>query len=200
MIRRLVIALSRIALLAVLMTCASTALADDSADVAKRADALQPNNRAVSFRSMDSIFPHNVIKRGTVVTELPRTPHKLDITYSFAGKQQTLDDLLRRSRTQGFLVVKGGNIIDERYFKGADEKSRFTSWSVGKSFTSTLVGLALADGLIKSLDDPVTNYLPELKGTGYANVPIKYILEMSSGVKFTEEYANGESDISIMWR
>jgi len=127
MIRRLVIALSRIALLAVLMTCASTALADDSADVAKRADALQPNNRAVSFRSMDSIFPHNVIKRGTVVTELPRTPHKLDITYSFAGKQQTLDDLLARSRTQGFLVVKGGNtlkgVISERDIVNAISRS-----------------------------------------------------------------------------
>ncbi|MDO8434089.1 MAG: serine hydrolase [Candidatus Binatus sp.] len=149
---------------------------------------------------MDSAFQYNVIRRGGFVAELPRAPRQLAVTYSFAGKHHTLDDLLKRSRTQGFLVIKGGKIIDERYFNGADDKSKFTSWSVGKSFTSTLVGLALADGKIKGLDDPITNYVPELKGSGYDNVPIKDILEMSSGVKFTEEYSNGESDVSIMWR
>ncbi len=59
---------------------------------------------------------------------------------------------------------------------------------MAKSFTSTLVGLALADGKIKSLDDPITDYVPELKGSGYDGVPIKAILQMSSGVKFTENY------------
>jgi CubicO group peptidase (beta-lactamase class C family) len=82
----------------------------------------------------------------------------------------------------------------------ANDKSKFTSWSVAKSFTSTLVGLALADGKIKSIDEPVTNYLPELKGSGYEGVPIKDILEMSSGVKFNEEYGKPESDVMIMWR
>jgi CubicO group peptidase (beta-lactamase class C family) len=69
--------------------------------------------------------------------------------------------------------------VNERYFNGANDKSKFTSWSVAKSFTSTLVGLALADGKIKTLDDPVTNYLPELKGSGYDGKPIRYLLEMS---------------------
>ena len=96
-----------------------------------------------------------------------RVPRKLDVTYTFASKQHTLDDLLARSRTQGFQVIKDGKIVDERYFNGANDKSKFTSWSVAKSFTSTLVGLALADGKIKSIDEPVTNYLPELKGSGY---------------------------------
>ena len=64
--------------------------------------------------------------------------------------------------------------------------------SVAKSFTSTLVGLALADGKIKSLDDPITDYVPELKGSGYDGVPIKAILQMSSGVKFTERYVVGQ--------
>ena len=76
-------------------------------------------------------------------------------------------------------MIKDGKIVDERYFNGANDKSKFTSWSVAKSFTSTLVGLALADGKIKSLDEPVTNYLPELKGSGYDGVPIRDILEMS---------------------
>jgi CubicO group peptidase (beta-lactamase class C family) len=96
-------------------------------------------------------------------------------------------------------VIKDGSIVDERYFNGADGNTKFTSWSVAKSFTSTLVGLALADGKIKSLDDPVTNYLPELKGSGYDGVPIKDLLEMSSGVKFTEDYGDNKSDVQIMW-
>ena len=173
--------------------------AADVAGIAKRTALMTPATRALAFRSMDTAYPFNVIKRGGPVAELPRAERKLDVTYSYEGKTHTLEDLLTRSGTQGFLVVKDGKVIEERYFNGADETSRFTSWSVGKSFTSTLVGLAVADGKIKSVDDPITDYLPELKGSGYDTVPIKDILQMSSGVKFTEVYANAESDVSIMW-
>jgi CubicO group peptidase (beta-lactamase class C family) len=176
------------------------ARASDTETLAKRAALFTPKERAEGFRSMDTAYPYHVIKRGGPVAELPRAPRKLDVTYTFAGKQHSLDDLLARSRTQGFLVIKDGKIVDERYFNGASDKSKFTSWSVAKSFTSTLVGLALADGKIKSLDEPVTNYLPELKGSGYDGVPIEDLLEMSSGVKFNEEYGKGASDVMIMWR
>jgi CubicO group peptidase (beta-lactamase class C family) len=167
--------------------------------IAKRAGAFAPQMLAERLRSMDVAFPSHVIKRDGPVAELSRADRKLDVTYTFAGKQHTLEDLLARSRTQGFLVIKDGKIVCERYFNGANDKSRFTSFSVAKSFTSTLVGLALADGRIKTLDDPVTNYLPELKGSGYNGVPIKDLLEMSSGVKFDEVYNKTESDVSIMW-
>src|SRR5262249_13116767 len=154
----------------------------DTQAIAKRAALLAPQGRAEGFRRMDTAYPYHVIERGGPVAELPRAPRKLDVTYTFGDKRHSLDDLLARSRTQGFLVIKDGKIVDERYFNGASDKSKFTSWSVAKSFTSTLVGLALSDGRIKSLDDPVTNYLPELKGSGYDGVPIQNILEMSSGV------------------
>jgi CubicO group peptidase (beta-lactamase class C family) len=172
----------------------------DRETIAKRAALFAPQRRAEGFRSMDTVYPYHVIKRGGPVAELPLALRKLGVIYMFAGKQHNLDDLLARSRTQGFLVIKDGKIVDERYFNGANHKSKFTSWSVAKSFTSTLVGLALADGKIKSLDEPVTNYLPELKGSGYEGVAIKDILEMSSGVKFSEEYGKSESDVMIMWR
>ena len=174
--------------------------AGDPEMIAKRAATFAPQGRAEGFRSMDTAFPYHVIKRGGSVAELPRAPRKLDVTYTFADKQHTLDDLLTRCRTQGFLVIKDGKIVDERYFNGANDQPKFTSWSVAKSFTSTLVGLALADGRIKSLDDPVTNYLPELRGSGYDGVPIRAILQMSSGVKFNEEYGKEPSDVMIMWR
>ncbi|MFZ0658928.1 MAG: serine hydrolase [Candidatus Binataceae bacterium] len=186
-------------LLPLIIAASAPAHAADSAAIAQRAEILSPANRVQAFRTMDTVFPYHVIARGGPVAALPGVGQPLHVTYNFKGKSRTLDDLLARSRTQGFLVIKDGKIVDERYFNGADDKTRFTSWSVAKSFTSTLVGLALADGKIKSLDDPVTDYLPELKGSGYDGVPIKDILEMSSGVKFNEEYGNLSSDVQIMW-
>ncbi len=190
---RLALILLPIALLA------SSAHAAEKAEIAARRAVLLPQNRASAFRGMDTVFPYHVIARGGPVSALPNAPRNVDIKYRYRGETHTLDDLLTRTKTQGFLVIKDGKIVAERYFDGANEKSRFTSWSVAKSFTSTLVGLALADGKIKSLDDPVTNYLPELKGSGYDGVPIKDILQMSSGVRFNEEYTNNKSDVIVMW-
>ena len=141
-------------------------------------------SRGVAFRTMDQVYPFRVIARGGRVMPLPHAPRQLAVTYQFQGQSDSLDNLLSRTRTQGFLVIKGGSIIDERYFAGADDKSRFTSWSVAKSFTSTLVGLALADGKIDNLNSPVTTYLPELQGSAYDGVSIKNVLEMSSGVQY----------------
>src|SRR5437764_5940383 len=115
------------------------AFAAEATPVPKSAVIFDPARRAVGFRTMETIYPFHEIKRGGAVAELPRAPRALDVTYSSGGSQHNLDDLLARSRTQGFLVISDGKIVDERYFNGADEKSRFTSWSVGKSFTSTLV-------------------------------------------------------------
>ncbi|HVA76797.1 MAG TPA: serine hydrolase [Candidatus Binataceae bacterium] len=193
--RRLLLVFS----LAAILAAPAVARAVDSAAIAKRAAILLPQNRVQAFRNMDAFFPYHVIKRGGPVAELPGMSQKLEVSYKFKGKRRTLDDLLARTRTQGFLVIKDGKIVDERYFNGANDKTKFTSWSVAKSFTSTLVGLALADGKIKSLDDPITEYLPELKGSGYDGVPINDILEMSSGVKFSEEYGIDSSDVMIMW-
>jgi CubicO group peptidase (beta-lactamase class C family) len=168
---------------------AATVNAGDSSSQASRAEMTQTmyaGDRAAGFRSMDEVFQFRVIRRGGPIAALPRAIRKLNVSYIFEGTQSTLDGLLERTRTQGFLVIKNGAIVDERYFNGATETSKFSSWSVAKSFTSTLVGLALADGKIASLDDPVTRYLPELKGSAYEGPSIKNLLEMSSGVRFYE--------------
>ncbi|MHB8383770.1 MAG: serine hydrolase domain-containing protein [Candidatus Binataceae bacterium] len=195
MIRRTLLAI----VFPLILSVSAAGNAADSATIAKRAAMLAPANRVQAFRTMDSVFPYHVIQRGGPVAQLPGGGQKLEVTYLFKGKRRSLDDLLARSKTQGFLVIKDGRIVDERYLNGADDKTKFTSWSIAKSFTSTLVGLALADGKIKSLDDPVTKYLPELQGSGYDGVPIKDILEMSSGVKFSEDYGANTSDVMVMW-
>ncbi len=150
------------------------------------------------FRHMDTIFPSRTIHRGRTVTELPRAERKFDATYEFRGKRHALNDILERTNTTGLLVIKNGDIAFEHYYLGADEHSRFTSMSVAKSLVSTLVGLAVADGKIADLNRPISEYLPELWGSGYDGVPIKDVLEMSSGVKFVEDYG-GNDDLARMW-
>ncbi len=143
-------------------------------------------------------YARHVVRRGDSVSALPRAERPMNLHYRWRG-DQTLDDFLARTGTTGFLVLKDGKIVSERYFMGAEKKSLFMSESVAKSFTSTLVGLALADGKIQSVDRPVTDYVPELKGSGFEGVSIQDLLEMSSGVNFTEEYTNPASDINVFW-
>ncbi len=173
----------------------------DTAPIGTRENYFRAPYRTGSFRHMDRIFPFHVVHRAGAISELPRADYQLGkVTYQWKGAPHTLDKLLQQTKTTGFLVIKDGKIVQERYFGGANETSTFTSMSVAKSFTSTLVGLALADEKIKSLDDPITDYVPELKGTGYDGVPIKAILQMSSGTKFSERYVWGRySDMDLVF-
>jgi CubicO group peptidase (beta-lactamase class C family) len=191
-----------IALLTAAVVCAQepTPIVD-TAPVGTRQNYFRTPYREGSFRHMDQIFPFHVVHRAGAVSELPRADRQMgEVAYQWKGRAHTLEQLLQQTKTTGFLVIKDGKIVQERYFGGASESSTFTSMSVAKSFTSTLVGLALADGKIKSLDDPITDYVPELERTGYDGVPIKAILQMSSGVKFSERYVWGlYSDMDLMF-
>ncbi|MFC6884531.1 MULTISPECIES: serine hydrolase domain-containing protein [Actinomadura] len=122
---------------------------------------------------------------------LPTKPQRFNPTFNYQGKNRSLDDFLKRSSTLGYLVLHGGTVVDERYFSGYNASSRFNSWSVGKSITATAVGAAIADGKIESVRDPVTRYVPELRGTGYDGVSIEDVLQMASGHKYDEtDYTN----------
>jgi CubicO group peptidase (beta-lactamase class C family) len=152
-----------------------------------------------SYRHMGEIYASRLVPRSGPVSELPvGEPLALD-SFPVSGVKMKLEDFVARARTTGLLVLADGKIVLERYWHGADATSRFASWSVAKSFVSALVGFAVGDGLIKGVEDPVTDYLPELKGSGYDGVPIKAILQMSSGVAFSENYENSSSDVLVMW-
>jgi CubicO group peptidase (beta-lactamase class C family) len=147
---------------------------------------------------MEDILPSHVVRRRGPAFLFESDPRELDVVYKYKGKSYTLEQLFKRTSTTSFLVVKEDRIIFERYFKGCDQGSRFTSMSVAKSFLSALVGIAIEEGLIDSVDDPITDYLPELEASGYNGVPIKHVLQMSSGIGFSEEYYNLSSDVYIM--
>ncbi|TDC55811.1 class A beta-lactamase-related serine hydrolase [Actinomadura sp. KC345] len=117
--------------------------------------------------------------------ELREAYRPLSVTYTHEGRTHTLDDYLARTGTQGFVVLDGSDIVFERYL-AADRTSLFQSWSMAKSFTSAAVGIALGEGHIDSIDDPVTRYLPELAGSGFDGVSLRDLLRMSSGIEWNE--------------
>jgi CubicO group peptidase (beta-lactamase class C family) len=196
----------RIALvLAALLACAepgalgqqATASASAASEypLGTRQTFMAPEFSSASFRSIDRIFFTRRVPRSGAVSTLRPASGTLDVRYVYDGAERGLDEFVTRTDTTGLLVLHDGAILHEEYYRGADETSRFLSMSVAKSFVSTLVGIALGDGLIASVEDTVTQYLPELRGTGYDGVSIEHVLQMSSGVDFSEEYTDAESDV-----
>lgn len=149
---------------------------------------LDQDVNALTFRNMDQLFTTRSVPHSGAPRELSRVDHDMDFSYQFGGKTYAAQDFLERTYTNALLVLKDGKIVTEIYRNGSNERTRFMGWSMTKSITSTLVGAALADGLIKSLDDPITRYLPELKGGGYDGTTIRQILQMRSGVDYEERY------------
>jgi hypothetical protein len=171
----------------------------NSYDVTKLPTVVDPDKMLWNFVHMDQFLPHSIIQKGTKVRPFKRG--KLvdlsTLTYKFNDETRKLADLMNRSRTNGLLVIQDGKIVNEQYFNGNHSCTRFTSWSIAKTYVSTLVGIAIDEGKVKSIDDDITDYVPELKGSGYEKATIRDILQMSSGVVWNENYSDTESDI---WR
>lgn len=130
----------------------------------------------------------------------PVAETSLPETVNIAGTERTLTDVLEELDTTALIIVRDGEIIHESYYRGTGPDDRRISWSVAKSFMSGLYGAALAEGDIRSLDDPVTDYVPELSGTAYDGASLRNILNMSSGIRYNEDYLDQSSDINKMGR
>lgn len=107
-----------------------------------------------------------------------------------------IEEYMASQRAAGLVIVQDGKVRLERYGLGFGPKGRWTSFSVAKSFTSTLVGAAIKDGSIKSLDDKVSQYIPDLRGSAYDDVSVAQLLTMSSGVRWNEDYEDPKSDVA----
>ena len=155
-----------------------------------------PEQQAWGYRNMEKLAPFRVIKRGTSVHPLPKAPTVVDVEFTAGGKTYNTESYMQAFRASGVLVIKNGKIVLERYGLGRSAKDRWTSFSVAKSVTSTLIGAALKDGKIKSLDDKVTHYIPELQGSAYDDVTVRQLITMTSGVKWNESYTDPNSDVA----
>ena len=154
-----------------------------------------PAQQAYGYRNMEKVTAVHVVKRGDHVRELPMGA-PIEPKWTWKGKPQTTASYMAAMRTSGVVVLKDGKIVLERYGMDRTPDQRWTSFSVAKSVTATLVGAAIKDGYIKSLEEPVTAYIPELKGSGYEGVTVRQLITMTSGVKWNEDYTDPKSDVA----
>jgi len=185
-------------------------LAIAAADARQAAVARQPASKAAAIltwppgkreqyiAALDSFFLTRTVKAG------PRA-HVLDrgrplAAFERGGTRATdFTRFLDAQRVRGVLVLQDGKVRLERYVAPHSAVTRWNSFSIAKSITSTLVGAAIKDGYIKSLDDPVTHYIKTLRGSAYDQVTVRQLLTMTSGVKWNEDYTDVNSDVARMY-
>lgn len=154
---------------------------------------LPPVAQLRAFADMRGFYPTRDIACGAVPSELPRG-EAVDFDYEVDGAKLGIADFIRRGRCAGLLILKRGRVVLERYALGHTPETRWISFSMAKSITSTLIGAALHDGLIESLDEDVTRTVPQLRGSAYDGVTLRHVLQMSSGVRWVETYLDPQSD------
>ena len=156
---------------------------------------LSPAVEVRTFEQSERLYPSALVRRGSEVRPLQEaqgTMPSLHITSQ--GGSFDLPMYLSDDRVAGLLILKNDRVVLERYRQGFGPTQRWASWSMAKSVSSVLIGAALQQGLIHSLDDAVTRYVPALRGSPYAQVSIRDVLRMSSGVGWSETYTDPRSD------
>jgi CubicO group peptidase (beta-lactamase class C family) len=158
--------------------------------------------RVVGFRNTYRQYQADVFHTfGAKPLPLPRAPGQLPgVRYAMDGHTFVIDDYLKHEQVKGLLILKNGRIAYEYYGGGNTEKTLWTSRSVAKSVVSILVGMAIKEGFIASVDDPIVRYLPELKGTAWNDVTLRVLLQHGSGVAWNEHYADPNSDFAHLTR
>lgn len=160
-----------------------------------------PHQQVAGYRNMDRLVPVRRIRASATPLPLPERPVDLDaLPVAHDGGTSTLAELLERQSVAGLLVVKDGAAVYERYRLGNGPETRWVSFSVTKSVVSMLIGAAIRDGYIESVDERVSDYLPRLKGSAYDQATLRNLLQMASGVSWDETYSDPEADINqVRW-
>lgn len=154
-----------------------------------------PSIQPYGYRIVDQLFANRAVRCADTPKPLPRG-RELDLRYRVPAGEFSLADFMERNHTAGILVIDQGRVVCERYGLGLGEHDRWSTMSTVKSMTAMLVGVALRDGAISSLDDPVTRYLPALAGSAYDKVSVRHLLTMSTGTRWTEAYDDRNSDVN----
>jgi CubicO group peptidase (beta-lactamase class C family) len=155
-----------------------------------------PAEQAIGYRNIEKIFAVHVAKRGFSVSTLSYDSKPFDVSYATDGKTLDTAGYMKATNVSGLIIIQHGHVLLERYGLGRTQKDRWTSFSVAKSVTSSLIGAAIKDGAIRSVNAQVTDYLPELKGTAYDGVTVGDLITMRSGVKWNEDYSDPKSDVA----
>ncbi len=180
--------------LAILPAGAAAAQPNGKIDLAKmRPSGLLVDSYSYMSPPHNAYYFHHIDRLGFRIDRVRRSGPAVPLAAGPALSMADLEGYFARNHVTGFLVLRRDTVLLERYFHGADRQSRFVSQSVGKSIASILVGVAVEEGKIESIGDPVTKYLPELAGSGYRNVTVKNVLQMATGVDYSEDYRDSTS-------
>jgi CubicO group peptidase (beta-lactamase class C family) len=160
-----------------------------------------PCLQSYGYRIVDRLFATRTIRRGGAKRPLPRGA-ELNVVYASNpsdpsdGPMHSVADFMDRNSVAGLLIIKDGQLVLEHYGLGLRPSDRWSTMSTVKSMTAMLVGAAVQDGALESIDDKVSHYLPQLEGSAYAHVTVRHLLTMSSGVEWTEVYTDKNSDVN----
>jgi CubicO group peptidase (beta-lactamase class C family) len=166
--------------------------------VGTRATASQLGHLVGTYSHFGELFPSRPIQRATKAWHFKRAAEPL-ITFSVGGERLTIADYLQRNPTTGLLIAKDDTILYEHYQYARTDTDRFLSQSMAKTITAMLIGIALSEGKIKSIDDTVSIYVRDLAQTEYGKTSIRDLLHMASGVSFSEVY-DGHDDVAQLGR
>jgi CubicO group peptidase (beta-lactamase class C family) len=146
------------------------------------------------------IFPSRTATNDSVkFTFTDPTKPKIPRTLTFGDKVYDFEEYLEKNKTVAFLIIKNDTLLCEKYYRGYSEESVVNSFSMAKSITSILIGCAIEDGFIQSVEEPVIKYIPELKGNGIEKLSIKNLLQMTSGFDYSESYVNPFGDAATFY-
>ena len=154
--------------------------------------------REYAFANWDRLFAARTIQRGERVHALPAGDALATFEPGGDGARQ-LERNVEAFKVAGIVVLHDGKVRLERYALGHSATGRWVSFSLAKSVTSTLVGAAIRDGYIAGVDDLVTRYIPELRGSAYDGVTLRQVLTMSSGAKWNEDYNDPAADVALFY-
>jgi CubicO group peptidase (beta-lactamase class C family) len=156
-----------------------------------------PEEQSSGYPSYESVFPVRFIAASDHPLPLPERPIDLShVSLESGGASMDLDGFMAANHVRGLLVLQKGDIVYERYAHGNTRDTRWVSFSVAKSVVSLLIGAAIQDGYIESLDSSVADYLPILKGSAYEAATIRDALQMASGVEWDESFTDPEADVN----
>lgn len=153
--------------------------------------------RAIGFKNISRMWPTRVVAKSKNAQPMVLNDLGLgSVTYQVGETKYTIEDFIALKGAIGIVVLKDGELVYENYTEGNDKNTRWISFSVTKSVSSLLIGAAIKDGYIASVNDQMVDYLPQLKGSAYEGVTIKNVLHMNSGVQWNEDYSDPNSDVS----
>jgi CubicO group peptidase (beta-lactamase class C family) len=173
---------------AALLTCTTAHAAPPPAVLEYRHHMFDAPIMTLANRTVELMFDTVRVEPGKNPSRLPKKLRPLEVTYEADGARYSVAEGLERTNTDAFLVIRDGVIINETYLNRTNERTHFMSYSMAKSLNSLMLGIALDDGHVGSVTDPVTKYAPEVAGSAYEGATLRDVLQMRSGSDWDDNF------------